>query len=104
MEFKEMTIEQLETRLAEIPAELEKDDADLDALENEVRGIKEEMETRRAEEAQREEIRTQVAAGAGKVTEEIHTEEKPMSEMEIRNSEAYVNAFADYIKSGDPKE
>lgn len=104
MELKEMTIEQLETRLAEIPAELEKDDADLDALEQEVRDIKQEMETRRAEEAQREEIRTQVAAGSGKVTEEIHTEEKTMSEMEIRNSKEYIDAYAEYIKTENDKE
>lgn len=104
MELKEMTIEQLETRLAEIPAELEKDDADLDALENEVRGIKEEMETRKAAEAKRVEIREKVAAGSGIVTEEIHTEERKMSEMEIRNSEAYINAYANYIKTNDPKE
>lgn len=104
MEFKEMTIEQLETRLAEIPAELEKDDADLDALENEVRDIKQEMETRRAEEAQREEIRTQVAAGSGKVTEEIHTEEHNMDLKEIRSSKEYVNAYANYLKSNDDTE
>jgi len=104
MEIKEMTIEQLETRLAEIPAELEKDDADLDALEQEVRDIKDEMETRKAAEAQRVEIRAKVAAGEGRVTEEIKTEDKPMSEMEIRNSKEYIDAFAEYIKSEDATE
>lgn len=104
MEMKDLTIEQLETRLAEIPAELEKEDADLDALEQEVRDIKSEMETRKAAEAQRVEIREQVAAGSGIVTETIQTEERKMSEMEIRNSEAYINAYANYIKTNDPKE
>lgn len=104
MEIKEMTIEQLETRLAEIPAELEKEDADLDALEQEVRDIKEEMETRKAAEAKKVEIRAKVAAGEGKVTEEIHTEDKPMSEMEIRNSKQYIDAFAEYIKTEDATE
>ena len=104
MEIKEMTIEQLEERLAAIPAELENEGADLDSLEEEVRSIKEEMETRKAAEAQRVEIREQVAAGSGIVTEEIHTEERKMSEMEIRNSEAYINAYANYIKTNDPKE
>ena len=104
MEIKDMTIEQLEERLAAIPAELENEGADLDALENEVRCIKEEMETRKAAEAKRVEIREKVAAGSGIVTEEIHTEERKMSEMEIRNSEAYINAYANYIKTNDPKE
>ena len=104
MEIREMTIEQLETRLAEIPAELEKDDADLDALEQEVRDIKAEMETRKAAEAQRVEIRAKVAAGEGKVIEEIHTEDKPMSEMEIRNSKQYIDAYAEYLKTEDATE
>ena len=104
MEIKEMAIEQLEERLAAIPAELEKEDADLDALEQEVRDIKEEMETRKAAEAQRVEIREKVAAGSGVVTEEIHTEERKMSDMEVRNSKEYIDAFAEYIKSNDPTE
>ena len=104
MEIHEMTIEQLEERLAVIPAELENEGADLDALEKEVRDIKEEMETRKAAEAQRVEIREQVAAGEGIVTETIHTEERKMSDIEVRNSEAYINAYANYIKTNDPKE
>ena len=105
MEIKDLTIEQLETRLAEIPAELEKEDADLDALEQEVRDIKEEMETRKAAEAQRVEIREQIASGhEGRTVETIHTEERKMSDIEVRNSEAYINAYANYIKTNDPKE
>lgn len=104
MEIKEMTIEQLEERLAAIPAELENEGADLDSLEEEVRSIKEEMETRKAAEAQRVEIREQVAAGSGIVTETIKTEERKMSDMEIRNSKEYIDAYAEYIKNNDPKE
>lgn len=103
METKDMTVEQLEARKAELAGLLDADDADLDAIETEVRAIKEELETRRAAEAQREEIRRAVAAGAGKTTETFKTEEKPMNE-EIRNSAGYVNAFAEYIKSGNDRE
>ena len=44
MEFEKMTVEELEARKAQIATEIEAEDADLDALEAEVRGIKEELE------------------------------------------------------------
>lgn len=106
MELKEMEMEQLLERRAAIPAELDAPEADLDALENEARAINEEIEARRQAEAQRAEIRAAVAAGAGEVTETIPEErkEKKMSEIEIRNSAEYINAYAEYIKSGDDTE
>ena len=57
MDLKEMTIEQLEERKAEIIVSLDNSEAelDLDALEQEVRSIKEELETRKAEEAKKSE-------------------------------------------------
>ena len=42
MELKDMTMEQLEERKSAIATEIESPDADLDALEAEARGIKEE--------------------------------------------------------------
>ena len=105
MELKEMTAEQLEERLAAIPGELDNEEADLDALEAEARSIKEELEARKAEEAQKAEIRSAVAAGQGVVVETIKTEERnEMSDMEIRNSQEYINAYAEYIKTNDPTE
>lgn len=103
MEVKDMTVEQMEARKAEIAELLNADDADLDALEAEVRAIKEELEARKNAEAQREEIRKAVAAGAGVTVEEIK-EEKKMTNNEIRNSAAYIDAFAEYIKTGSDKE
>ena len=105
MELKEMTIEQLEERRAAIVAELDAPEADLDALEAEARAIKEELEARKAAEAKRAEIRASVAAGSGVVTEKIEVEERKTPEMEeIRNSKEYINAYAEYIKSGNDAE
>ena len=106
MELKEMNMEQLTERRSAIAAELDAPEADLDALENEARAINEEIEARRQAEAQRAEIRAAVAAGAGEVTETIPEERKEnkMSEIEIRNSAEYINAYAEYIKSGDDTE
>lgn len=105
MELKEMTIDELEARKAEIAVEVEKDDADLDALEEEVRAIKEELESRKAEEAKKVEIRAAVAAGAGTVVQKFEEEKKPIMNIEeIRNSKEYIDAYAEYIKSSDPSE
>lgn len=105
MELKDMTIEQLEERQAAIVAELDNDDADLDALEVEARGIKAELESRKAAEAKKAEVRAAVASGEGKVIEKAKVEErKEMSENEIRNSKEYIDAYAEYIKTGDPTE
>lgn len=105
MEIKEMTIEEMEQRKAAIAEELEAPEADLDALKEEVRAINEEMEARKAAEAAKVEIRAAVAAGAGEVVEKIEKEErKIMTNEEIRNSKAYIDAYAEYIKTGDDKE
>lgn len=106
MDFKEMTIEQLEERMEAIPAELEAEGADLDALESEVRGIKEELETRKAEAARKEEIRSAVAEGAGELVKKIVVEEKvsTMTNEEIRNSKEYIDAYANYIRTEDDTE
>lgn len=106
MELKDKTIEELEARKAEIAEELESPEADLDALEEEVRAIKEEMEARKAAEAKKAEIRAAVATGSGKVIDKVEEEEKRAMPTlkEIRNSEEYINAFANYIKTNDDTE
>ena len=104
MEINEMTIEQLEERKAAIAEELDAPEADLDALENEARAIKEEIESRKAEAAKKAEIRASVANGAGEVIEKMKEEVKPMNINEIRNSAEYINAYAEYIKTGDDAE
>ena len=104
MELKEMTIEQLEERKSAIVAELDAPEADLDALETEARSIKEELEARAAEAAKKAEIRSAVANGNGTVIEKMKVEETKMNNTEIRNSVEYINAFAEYIKTGDDAE
>ena len=105
MELKDMTIEALEERKAAIAVEVEADGADLDALEAEARSIKEEIERRKNEETQRNEIRKAVANGAGTVEKTFEKEErKTMTLEELRSLPAYVEAYANYIKTGDAKE
>lgn len=109
MEFREMNTEELLARRSAIAEELEAEGADLDALETEVKGINEELEARKAEEAQKVEIREMIAQeevpAEPMKTMKIETEErKVMTLAEVRNSAEYVDAFAEYIKSGDETE
>lgn len=106
MELKEMSIEQLEERKTAIVAELDNPEADLDALQEEARGIKEEIETRKETEAKKAEIRQNVAMGEGTVVHEFaQVEERTeMNEREIRSSAEYCEAYKNYIIKGDDTE
>ena len=105
MEFTSMTVEELEARLAQLPDEIEKDGADLDALDAEFKGITAELATRKAAAAKKAELRAAVATGAGAVITEIPKEErKNMTNAEIRASHEYNVAYANYIKTGSDAE
>lgn len=102
-EIANLGYEELETRKAEIAVEtdtataemIETLSAELDMIEERKLALDKEVETRKkAAEA--------VIAGAGKTIEE-RTENK-MTFEEFRNSKAYVDAFANYIKTGKDEE
>lgn len=104
MNFNEMSASELQDRLVEIRSAVDTAE-DLDALELEARTIKEELDRRVSEEAKKAEIREKLANDE-LPTEEIekHEERKVMANEEIRNSKEYINAYAEYIKSGDDAE
>ena len=106
MKFDEMTVEQLEARQVEI-AGMETEGVvpeELDKRSEELEAIKAELEARKAAALKAEEERKAVEAGAGKIKEEIKQEEKRMDNLEMRNTPEYINAFADYIKTGNDRE
>ncbi len=104
MEIKNMTVDQIEARKAEIAKELETEGADLDKLQEEVKSLNAELEARKAAEAKKAEIRKAVANGAGQVVAAapIFADEK--QPLEVRNSPQYIEAYARYIKTGDDRE
>lgn len=105
IDIKTSATEELEARMSAINTELDQPEADLDALTEEVRAIKDEMEARKAEAAKKAEIRDAVAQGAGTVINKVESEVKPtMTLDEIRASKEYIEAFANYIKTEDDKE
>ena len=99
MDFTTMTVEELEARRVQIGVEVEQDGADLDALEAEIKGIKAELDARKANAAKQAEIRKTVAEGAGVVVDEIP--QAPISQEERtmfkRDSVEYRDAWTKHI-------
>ena len=101
MKIDEMQMSDIETRSAEIEELLKSDDADIDSLTAEV----EELEKRKAqilEEAEQRKKEAEEALKNGKEIEKV--EERRMTNMEVRNTKEYIDAFAEYIKSGKDEE
>lgn len=103
-EIMALGFEELEERANQIAVEsaeadpemIEKLNAEMDAIEERKAVLKAEVEeTRKAAEA--------VAAGAGEEIER-RGEEKSMTNMEIRNKAEYIEAYANYVKTGDDTE
>lgn len=100
MEIREMDLEQVETRLAEVKDLLNVDGADLESLETEIRGLKERKAELKADiETRKKEVEEVVTSG---VEVRTFTEERK-TDMEIRNTKEYMDAFADYIKTNDDR-
>lgn len=106
MELEKMSVSELLERRAQLAVDVDAPEADLDAIEEEVRSINTELETRKAAEEKRQNIRDAVASGAGDVIAEIKEERKdtPMTVNEIKDTRAYIDAYAEYVKSEDPTE
>ena len=98
------TIDEIERRLSEIAAELEKPEANLDALKEEVRALTDEKTRLKESAAAAEELRKKISDGAGDVIEERGKDNMDKKPEEIRNSEAYMNAYAEYLTTGNDME
>ena len=107
MEIKTMSVEELQARKAEIEAEIDSLESieEVNARSAEVDEINAELEARKQLAQEKAEVRAKVAEGVGETIESIPEERKEtMSNEEIRNSKEYIDAYAEYIKSGDPSE
>ena len=106
MKFDEMTVEELETRQAEI-AGMETEGASTEEIEQralDLEAIKAELETRKQKAAEDAETRKKIAEGKIGETKEEHQEEKKMDIMEIRNSPEYLDAYANFIRTSNDNE
>ena len=107
MEIKDMTLEEVESRLAECDSirETSENPEEVETLAKEV----EELEVRKAELKDLEERKAMAQEiESGEAVPEVIEERKEEREMkdikEYRNSKEYIDAFAEYLKSGDDTE
>lgn len=99
-EIKALDAEGVESRAVEVAEEMRAEGADLDALNAEIDAL----EQRKAQLAEESRQAAQaVVAGAGTVIEKAKENHK-MTLDEIRASQEYINAYAEYLKTGDDTE
>ena len=104
--MKYKTMQEIETRKAQILEEMEKEGADLDGLKAEMEELRKNAEQIRDAAQKAEETRKAIASGAaGIVIGEAHNaEEAAKTVEEIRSSKEYVDAYARYLQTDDDKE
>ena len=102
-EIRELGFEELEKRSLEIAEETAEADSEmLETLNAELDAIEERKQTLELEIEERKQAAEEVAKGSGK---EIETrKEEIMTNLEVRNSKEYIEAFARYIKTGKDAE
>lgn len=106
MEIKEMKMEDIEQRMSEIKNLMTAEDADIDALNSEVDSLIERRNQIEADAAEKRALHEKVASLDAKPIDEIKEKEerKMMDVKEYRNTQEYIEAFANYVKTGDDAE
>lgn len=102
MEINEMTIEEIETRCAEISELLTGEDANVEELTKEVEQLEARKSAILTEVENRNKIVEAVMNGEGEVKETFAEEARKDNKMElneIRSSQAYVDAYAEWMKN-----
>jgi len=104
-EIMTLDAEQLDTRSAELASEIEIAETNeaMDLIQAELEAIEERRAQIKLEIEQRKQDMAAVIQGQGDVIETAKDERK-VKTMEVRNTAEYINAFADYIKTGNDME
>lgn len=107
-DFSTKEMQELEARRAEIveQATEERTLEELNAFKAEKTAIDEEIAKRQKAEAERRTLAEQIAQGNAEpvIAKTENREENKMENIEIRNTKAYIDAFANYVKTGDDTE
>ena len=104
-EIMVLDAEQIDARSAELASEIEIAETNeaMDAIQEELEAIEERKAIIKLEIEQRKADMAAVIQGHGDVVEEVKDERK-VNTMEMRNTPEYINAYAEYIKSGNDME
>lgn len=103
-EIMVLDIEQIEERSAELVTEIDKAETHeaMDSINEEIAALEERKAQIRLEIEERKKDIEAVVKGQGDVIEKV--EERTEKTMEIRNSKEYIDAYAEYIKTGNDME
>lgn len=107
MDFTNYEMTDLEERKAAIANEAteERTIEELNALKDELRAINDEIEARKAAEAERRAVAESIVKGTAETNPITEVkQERKMDNIEIRNTKAYIDAYANYIKTEDDTE
>lgn len=107
MEINEMMMNDIENRMTEIQTEMNADNANIEELSAEVDALIERKTQIETAAEEKRNLHEKVAGMKFEPVAEVEIEqkgEKTMTLNEVRNSKAYIDAFAEYLKSGDATE
>lgn len=104
-EIMMLDLDGINLRMSEIDVEIDAAESleVIDRLKAEINALEERQAAVVADIEKRKADAKAVAHGSGAPVE-TRKEDKDMSNMEIRNSKDYINAYAEYIKTGDDRE
>ena len=106
MEINEMTMDEIETRMGEISALLETEDANVDELRTETDALIERKNNLIEAAAEKRSLLNKLADAKIEPIAKVEPEEerKMTDTIEIRNTPEYINAYANYIRYNDDRE
>ena len=106
MEIKDMTMEEVETRMGEISALLETEDANVEELRTETDALIERKNNLIEAAVEKRSLLNKIADAKIEPIAKVETEEERKMEntIEIRNTPEYINAYANYIRTNDDRE
>ena len=106
MEINEMSMEEIETRMGEISALLETEDANVEELRTETDALIERKNNLIEAAAEKRTLLNKIADAKIEPIAKVETEEERKMEntIELRNTPEYINAYANYIRFNDDRE
>lgn len=97
-----MDLEQIEIRMNQISELLDNPESNLEELETEIRSLKE-QKREMLEEIERRKAEERDVIESGKIVDEFNERKSKMELRELLKSDAYIDAYASYIKTGSTK-
>lgn len=104
MEIKDMNMEQVDERMSAIQAELDGEDANVEALNAEVDELLARKQAIVAEAAEKRAMLDKIANSNITPIEKVEERKDNKMEVEVRNTPEYLDAYANYIKTGNDAE